>query len=74
MRRRSCGIFPPIVTGPVIIAIGLTLSQSAIDNCGANWLVALMAIVVVIVFNIWGKGMLQNIPSCWALSPAMYSP
>ena len=54
--------FPPIVTGPVIIAIGLTLSQSAIDNCGANWLVALMAIVVVIVFNIWGKGMLKIIP------------
>ena len=54
--------FPPIVTGPVIIAIGLTLSQSAVDNCGANWLVALMAIVVVIVFNIWGKGMLKIIP------------
>ena len=54
--------FPPIVTGPVIIAIGLTLSQSAIDNCGANWLVALMAFVVVIVFNIWGKGMLKIIP------------
>ena len=54
--------FPPIVTGPVIIAIGLTLSQSAIDNCGANWLVAIVAIVVVIVFNIWGKGMLKIIP------------
>lgn len=54
--------FPPIVTGPVIIAIGLTLSQSAIDNCGNNWLVALMAILVVIIFNIWGKGMLKIIP------------
>ncbi len=54
--------FPPIVTGPVIIAIGLTLSQSAIDNCGNNWLVALVAILVVIIFNIWGKGMLKIIP------------
>ena len=54
--------FPPIVTGPVIIAIGLTLSQSAIDNCTNNWLVALAAIVVVIAFNIWGKGMLKIIP------------
>ena len=54
--------FPPIVTGPVIIAIGLTLSQSAIANCSANWLVAVVAIAVVIGFNIWGKGMLKIIP------------
>ena len=54
--------FPPIVTGPVIIAIGLTLSQSAVDNCSGNWLVALVAILVVIIFNIWGKGMLKIIP------------
>ena len=54
--------FPPIVTGPVIIAIGLTLSQSALDNCSVNWLVAIVAIIVVIVFNIWGKGMLKIIP------------
>ena len=54
--------FPPIVTGPVIIAIGLTLSQSAVDNCAANWIVALVAILVVIIFNIWGKGMLKIIP------------
>lgn len=54
--------FPPIVTGPVIIAIGLTLSQSAVDNCSGNWLVAIVAILVVIIFNIWGKGMLKIIP------------
>ena len=54
--------FPPIVTGPVIIAIGLTLSGTAISSCGANWWVALVAIAVVIIFNIWGKGMLKIIP------------
>ena len=54
--------FPPIVTGPVIIAIGLTLSQFAVDSCSANWLVALVAILVVIYFNIWGKGMMKIIP------------
>ena len=36
--------FPPIVTGPIIIAIGLTLSSSAITNCRANWLVAVVEI------------------------------
>ncbi len=59
---RVMRFFPPIVTGPIIIAIGLTLSQSAIDNCSANWLVAIVAVAVVIIFNIWGKGMLKIIP------------
>ena len=54
--------FPPIVTGPIIISIGLTLSQSAIDNCATNWLVALVAIVVVVICNIYGKGMIKIIP------------
>ena len=54
--------FPPIVTGPIIIAIGLTLSQSAIDNCSADWLIAVVAIALVIVCNIWGKGMIKIVP------------
>ncbi len=54
--------FPPIVTGPIIIAIGLNLSQSAIDNCANNWLIAIIAIVIVIVCNIWGKGMIKIVP------------
>ena len=54
--------FPPIVTGPIIIAIGLTLSSTAIDSCRGNWLVALVAIVIVIAANIWGKGMIKIIP------------
>ena len=54
--------FPPIVTGPIIIAIGLTLSASAITNCSVDWLVAIVAIVIVIACNIWGKGMIRIIP------------
>ena len=54
--------FPPIVTGPIIISIGLILSSSAITNCSANWLIAVSAIVIVICFNIWGKGMTKIIP------------
>ena len=65
---KACGVnkvmrfFPPIVTGPIIIAIGLTLSSSAINNCNANWLVAVCAIAIVIIFNMWGKGMAKIIP------------
>ncbi|MCR4895393.1 MAG: uracil-xanthine permease family protein [Lachnospiraceae bacterium] len=54
--------FPPVVTGPIIIAIGLTLSQSAIDSCSTNWLIALTAILLVIICNIWGRGMLKIVP------------
>ena len=54
--------FPPIVTGPIIICIGLSLAGSAINNCQANWLVALAAILTVVACNIWGKGMVKIVP------------
>lgn len=60
--KKVMKFFPPIVTGPIIICIGLILSSSAINNCNANWLVAVSAIVIVICFNIWGKGMTKIIP------------
>ena len=59
---RVMKFFPPVVTGPIIIAIGLTLSSSAISNCSSNWIIALVAIAVVIICNIWGKGMVKIIP------------
>ena len=54
--------FPPIVTGPIIIAIGLILSYSAINSCSANWPIALVAILAIIICNIWGKGMVKILP------------
>lgn len=54
--------FPPIVTGPIIICIGLSLAGSAISNCRSNWLIALVAIMVVVACNIWGKGMVKIVP------------
>lgn len=59
---RVMRFFPPVVTGPIIIAIGLTLSQSAISNCATDWLIALIAIALVIICNIWGKGMIKIVP------------
>ncbi|MBQ1912207.1 MAG: uracil-xanthine permease, partial [Bacteroidales bacterium] len=60
--RKVMRFFPPIVTGPIIIAIGLTLSGSAIGNCNQNWWIALLAIVIIIVCNIWGRKMIRIIP------------
>ena len=60
--KRVMRFFPPVVTGPIIIGVGLHLAPSAIDNCTTNWWIALVAIVVVILCNIWGKGMIKIIP------------
>ena len=54
--------FPPIVTGPIIILIGLNLSGSAIANASTCWWLALVAIAIIVVANIWGKGMIKIIP------------
>ena len=60
--KRVLKFFPPIVTGPIIIAIGLCLSGSAINNCQNNWWIALLAVAIIIVCNIWGKGMVKIVP------------
>lgn len=54
--------FPPVVTGPMVIAIGLTLSGSAISNCQQNWLLAITAIAIVIGSSIWGRGIIKIVP------------
>ena len=53
---------PPVVTGPIIICIGLSLAPSAISNASTNWFIAIIALVTIIVFNVWGKGMFKIIP------------
>ncbi len=53
---------PPVVTGPIIICIGLSLASSAVGNASSQWLLAFIAFAVVVIFNIWGKGMLGIIP------------
>ena len=60
--KRVMRFLPPVVTGPMIICIGLSLAPSAISNASTNWILALIALAVVVVFNIWGKGMLRILP------------
>lgn len=61
--------FPPVVTGPMVIAIGLTLSGSAISNCQQNWLLAITAIAIVICTSIWGKRLSPYSLACSARTP-----
>ena len=60
--QRVMRFLPPVVTGPIIICIGLGLASSAISNASTNWPLALIALIVIIIFNIWGKGMFKIIP------------
>ena len=60
--RRVMRFLPPVVTGPIIICIGLSLAPSAVNNASTNWLLALIAFAVIVIFNIWGKGMFKIIP------------
>ncbi|MBQ9305339.1 uracil-xanthine permease family protein [Butyrivibrio sp.] len=60
--KKVMHFLPPVVTGPIIICIGLSLAPSAVSNASANWFLALVALSVVVIFNIWGKGMFKIIP------------
>ena len=60
--KKVMNFFPPVVTGPIIISIGLILAPSALNNCATNWPIALIAIAVIIICNIWGKGMIKIVP------------
>ena len=60
--KKVMRFFPPVVVGPIIIAIGLCLSGSAIQNCASNWWIAILALVIIIIANIFGKGMIKIVP------------
>ena len=60
--KKVMRFLPPVVTGPIIICIGLSLAPSAIANAKTNWLLAIIAFGVVVFFNVWGRGMLKIIP------------
>lgn len=60
--KKVMRFLPPVVTGPIIICIGLSLAGSAVSNASTNWLLAIIALATIIIFNIWGKGMFKIIP------------
>ena len=60
--KKVMRFLPPVVTGPIIICIGLTLAPSAVTNAATCWPLALIALATIIIFNIWGKGMFKIIP------------
>lgn len=60
--KKVMRFLPPIVTGPIIILIGLNLAPSAVSNASTCWPLALAAMAIVVAANIWGKGMVKIIP------------
>ena len=53
---------PPVVTGPILICVGLSLAPSAVSNASTEWFIAIVALAVILIFNIWRKGMFKIIP------------
>lgn len=60
--KKVMRFLPPVVTGPIIICIGLSLAPNAVSNASSNWVLAIIAFATIVIFNIWGKGMFRIIP------------
>ena len=60
--KRVMKLFPPVVCGPLIILIGINLAGSAVNNLLTNWVLGIVPILVIIICNTWGKGMIKIIP------------
>ena len=60
--HRVMHFLPPVVTGPIIILIGLNLAPSAVSNASTCWWLALVSMAIIVVANIWGRGMIKIIP------------
>ncbi len=55
-------LFPPVVVGPVIMLIGLSLAGTGVNMAKENWLLAILALITTIVVSLFGKGLLRLIP------------
>jgi len=60
--KKILSFFPPVVTGPVIIVIGLKLAPTAIDMAKGNWGLALVGFAVVTAVSIYAKGFFKVLP------------
>ena len=66
VRLRGVGfiarLFPPVVVGPVIMLIGLSLAGTGVDMAKSNWPLAIVALLTTVVVSLFAKGMLRLIP------------
>ncbi len=60
--KKIMRLFPPVVTGPIIILIGLILAGTGVSSASANWILAIAAIAIIICVNLFGKGMIKILP------------
>ena len=66
IRLRGVGfisrLFPPVVIGPVIMLIGLSLAGTGVDMAKTNWALAIISLLTTVVITLFGKGLLKLIP------------
>ena len=66
VRLRGVGfitnLFPPVVVGPVIMLIGLSLAGTGVDMAKGNWALAIISLLTTVVVSLFAKGLLKLIP------------
>ena len=66
VRLRGVGfisrLFPPVVVGPVIMLIGLSLAGTGVSMASSNWTLAIISLLTTIIVSMFGKGLLKLIP------------
>ncbi|MDK2917767.1 MAG: uracil permease [Candidatus Petromonas sp.] len=60
--EKIISFFPPVITGPIIMVIGLKLAPVAIDMASSNWLLAIVSFSIVTAVSIYGRGFLKVLP------------
>ncbi len=55
-------LFPPVVVGPVIMLIGLSLAETGVNMAKENWLLAIVSLVTTVIVSLFGRGLLRLIP------------
>lgn len=60
--KKIMKLFPPVVTGPIIVLIGLILAPVAVGSAGSNWVLAIIAVLIIVCVNLFGKGLFKILP------------
>ena len=55
-------LFPPVVVGPTIVLIGLSLADTAVNMSKDDWLLAIVSLAAAVAALSWGRGLLRLLP------------
>lgn len=60
--EKIVSFFPPVVTGPIIIVISMTLAPTAIRMASQDWTLSMVTLAVIIAVAVFAKGFFKIVP------------